>query len=110
MHYKAIVDNNLFRPLGWVEEKKKRRPDFRLIGTVISKDRKPKALIFEFTNNTTYCVAVGDKIGNVTVRAIDEKSVTLNQDGEEPLKLNFVQESLFLGGSFSDEGKSGKQQ
>jgi hypothetical protein len=53
---------------------------------------------------------VGDKIGNATVRSIDEKSVTLNQDGEEPLKLNFVQESPFLGGSFSDEGKSSKQQ
>ena len=106
-YYKSIVDNNLFRPLGWGGEDK-RGPAFRLIGTVIAKNKKPKALIFEFANNTTHYIAVGDKIGNATVKSIDEKSVTLNQDGEEePLKLNIVQESPFLGGPAGGKGGGG---
>ena len=106
-YYKSIVDNNLFRPLGWGGEDK-RGPAFRLIGTVIAKNKKPKALIFEFANKTTHYVAAGDKIGKATVKSIDEKSVTLNQDGEEePLKLNIVQESPFLGGSAGGKGGGG---
>jgi len=103
-YYKSIIDNNLFRALGWVYEKKKRGPDFRLIGTVIVKGKQARALIFEFANNTTYYVAMGDKIGNATVKAIGEKSVTLEKDGEEPITLNIVQESLFLGGSVDGKG------
>ena len=105
-YYKSIVDNNLFRPLGWGGDKK-RGPAFRIIGTVIAKGQKPKALIFEFAKNTTHYVAVGEKIGNATVESIDEKSVTLNQDGEEPLKLNIMQASPFLGGSAGGRGGGG---
>ena len=105
-YYKSVVDNNLFRPLGWGGDKK-RGPAFRIIGTVIAKGQKPKALIFEFAKNTTHYVAVGEKIGNATVESIDEKSVTLNQDGKEPLKLNIVQESPFLGGSAGGKGGGG---
>ena len=94
-YYKSIVDNNLFRPLGSGGEK--RGPAFRLIGTVITKNPKPKALIFEFATNTTHYVAVGDKIGNATVESIEEKSVNLNQDGKGELKLNIGQDSPFLG-------------
>jgi hypothetical protein len=107
-YYKSIVDNNLFRPLGWGGEK--RGPAFRLIGTVINQGKKPRALIFEFAKNTTHYVAMGDKIGNATVESIDEKSVTLNQDGEGPLKLNISQESPFLGGSGGGGGGGGGPQ
>ncbi|MFQ6039605.1 MAG: hypothetical protein ACE5PV_02010 [Candidatus Poribacteria bacterium] len=107
-YYKSIVDKNLFRPLGWGGDDK-RGPAFRLIGTVINKSKKPKALIFQLSNNTTHYVAVGDKIGNATVKSIDEKSVTLNQDGGKELKLNLVQESPFLGGSVGGRGGGGPQ-
>jgi hypothetical protein len=101
-YYKSIVNNNLFRSLGWGGENKA-GPPFRLIGTVISRGKNPKALIFEFASNRTHYVAVGEKIGNAKVESIDEKSVTINQDDqEEPLKLNIVQESPFLGGSVGD--------
>lgn len=102
-YYKSIVDKNLFRPLGWGGDDK-RGPAFRLIGTVINKGKKPKALIFQFADNTTHYVAVGDKIGNATVKSIEEKSVTLNQAGEKEIKLTIVQESPFLGGSVGGKG------
>jgi len=105
-YYKSIVDNNLFKPLGWKGDAKG-GPAFRLVGTVIARGRAPKALIFEFAKNTTHYVAVGGRIGNATVASIDEKSVTLNQDGEGPLKLNIMQESPFLGGSGGGGGGGG---
>jgi hypothetical protein len=107
-YYQSIVDKNLFRPLGWGGDDK-RGPDFRIIGTVINKGQKPKALIFEFANKTTHYVAVGDKLGNATVKSIEEKSVTLEQDGEEEIKLKIVQESPFLGGSVGDRRGVGPQ-
>jgi hypothetical protein len=107
-YYKSIVDNNLFKPLGWKGDEKG-GPAFRLVGTVIARGRAPKALIFEFAKNTTHYVAMGDKIGNATVKSIDEKSVTIDQDGEE-LKLNIMQESPFLGGSGGGGGGGGRPQ
>lgn len=107
-YYKSIVDNNLFKPLGWKGDEK-RGPAFRLVGTVIAKGKAPRALIFEFAKNTTHYVAMGDKIGNATVKSIDEKSVMLNQDGEE-LKLNIMQESPFLGSSGGGGGGGGRPQ
>jgi hypothetical protein len=104
-YYKSIVDNNLFKPLGWKGDEKG-GPAFRLVGTVIARGRAPKALIFEFAKNTTHYVAMGDKIGNATVKSIDEKSVTIDQNGEE-LKLNIMQESPFLGGSSGGGGGGG---
>jgi len=95
-YYKSIVDKNLFRSLGW-DKKKKYGSAFRLIGTVISKDRKPRALIF--TKNTTHYVSTGDHINNATVKSIDDKSVTLNKNDGKLLKLNLIQESPFLSGS-----------
>jgi len=108
-YYKSIVDNNLFRPLGWKGEEKG-GPAFRLVGTVIARGRAPKALIFEFARNVTHYVAVGGRIGNATVTSIEEKSVTLNQDGEGPLTLNIMQESPFLGGSGGGGGGGGRPQ
>jgi hypothetical protein len=51
---------------------------------------------------------MGGKIGNATVKSIDEKSVTLNGDNQEVLKLNIVQQSPFLGGWVNDKGRNDK--
>jgi len=105
-YYKSIVSNNLFRPLGWVLKEKKRGPDFRLIGTVIT--QSPQALIFEFANNATHYVTVGDKIGSATVKSISEKSVMLKKDSEEAIILNILRESPFIGVVALDKGRRNK--
>jgi hypothetical protein len=105
-YYKSVIDNNLFRPLGWVRKTKKRGPEYRLIGIIITENKKPKALIFENAKKTTHCVSMGDKIGNTTVKSIDERSITLKQDSQQTLKLNIMQASTFLGSSADDKGDS----
>ena len=79
--YRAIVENNLFRPLGW--RKSNREPEYALIGTLIeSKSQIAKAFLIERHSNQYYPVSVGEKVGNATVEGIKPNEVNLNKDGE----------------------------
>lgn len=79
--YRVIVENNLFRPLGWREPR--REPEYVLIATWIeSRGETVKALVKERSSNQTYYAAEGEKIGNAKIEKIESKQVTLNISGE----------------------------
>lgn len=88
--YRTIVDNNLFRPLGW--RPKVSGPAYRLIGTIVPTDVKTdtRAIIQTTAGNKTYIVTIGDLIApNTTVIDIKNKHVTLNKVGKRTtLKLD----------------------
>ena len=79
--YHAIVEYNLFRPLGW--RKPSREPKYALIGTLIeSSGQIAKAFLLERRSNQYYSVAVGERVGDATVEGIRPSEVSLNKDGE----------------------------
>ena len=87
--YRTIIDNNLFRPLGWTPPRQ--RYPYRLLGTLIPKDRNiPKKAVLQATvGNTTHTVHIGEGLGEYTLTDIQPKQVILEKDGEvQTLKLN----------------------
>ena len=79
--YRVVVENNLFRPLGWRELR--REPEYVLIATWIeSRGETAKALLMERGSNQTYYVTLGEKVGNATIEKIESKRVNLNISGE----------------------------
>ena len=81
-YYQVIIDNNIFRPLGWRPPQKK--PQYTLIGTTINTDgSNAKAFILERLSSLSQTVKVGDTFGNATVKEILPKKVTLQEDGKE---------------------------
>ena len=88
--YKTIIDNNLFRPLGWRPTRP--REPYRLIGTIIPTDEKigAQAILQTTRGNTTYIVTRGDTLdADTTVIDIQVKQVTLEKVGKQrTLNLN----------------------
>ena len=88
--YRTIVDNNLFRPLGWTPPRK--RELYCLLGTLIPTDeRTPSQAIFQSTAaRTTYTLTIGDKLDpDTTLIDIQPKQVTLEKVGQRrTLRLN----------------------
>lgn len=88
--YRTIIDNNLFRPLGWTPPRP--REPYRLIGTLIPTDANtPKQAILQRTPaGRTYTVTIGETLDNDTkVVDISSKQVTLSTAGvQRSLKLN----------------------
>ncbi len=89
-YYRTIIENNLFRPLGW-------RPPvtvepYRLLGTILPTDASspPRAILQTTTGNQTYIVSAGDPLDASTeVVDISGKSVVLSTEGRErTLELN----------------------
>ena len=79
--YRVIVENNLFRPLGW--QVPNREPKYALIATLIgSHGEIAKALLMENASNRTYYVTTGEQIGEATVEKIESRQVRLNISGE----------------------------
>ena len=81
--YRTIIDNNLFRPLGWTPP----RPiePYRLIGTVLARDRnRPlQAIIKTTAGNQTHIVTTGETLDTQTrVTEIQHKQVTLETNGQ----------------------------
>ena len=82
-YYRPILDNNLFRPLGW-------RPavpvePYRLIGTVLprSASTPPQAILQTTAGKQTHIVPLGDSLDSETaVVSISGKSVVLESGGE----------------------------
>ncbi|MDE0297399.1 MAG: hypothetical protein OXN17_02055 [Candidatus Poribacteria bacterium] len=81
-YYQPIVENNLFRPLGW------RKPDneaeYVLIGTLIeSNNQRAKAFLIERRSDQFYPVSVGEKVGDATVESIKPNEVSLDKYGKK---------------------------
>ena len=89
-YYRTIIDNNLFRPLGWTPS----RPTepYRLLGTIVSPDADtpPQAILQTTIGNTTRIVVTGEKLDpDTAVVDIQPKQVTLSTKGQQrTLKLN----------------------
>ncbi len=81
-YYQFVIDNNIFRPLGWKPTKKP--PNYSLIGTAVSENREEsKAFIVDRHTNQMHTVKVDDTIGEALVKVIEAKRVILNAAGKE---------------------------
>ena len=104
-YYKVIVDNNLFRPLGWRPPNNK--PRYTLIGTWISSNAvTAKALILEQRSNQTYYVSIGEKVGEATVEGIKSNQVSLDLSGD--IKMIKSESMQFLSGGGKERKRRGK--
>lgn len=88
--YRTIIDNNLFRPLGWRPPRP--REPYRLLGTMIPTDRitGAQAIIQTTHRNITRTFTVGDALDtDTTIVDIQAKQVTLEKAGQQrTLKLS----------------------
>ena len=83
--YKVIIDNNLFRPLGWTPPNNE--PAYSLVGTAVDAGGAiAQATLLEKRSNRYHFVTIGQKLGDVTVKDIQAKQVVLEKDGE-PITL-----------------------
>ncbi len=79
--YLPIIENNLFRPLGW--RKPSEDPEYTLIGTLIeSNNQRAKAFLIERRSNRYYPVSIGEKVGDATVESIKPNEVSLAKNGK----------------------------
>ena len=80
-YYQIIVDNNIFRPLGWKPPNKE--PEYTLLGTSFDPTgNRSEAFVLEERSNQFHTVSVGDKIGDAIIKEIGKKTVSLYKDGE----------------------------
>lgn len=83
--YKVIIDNNLFRPLGWTPPNNE--PAYSLVGTAVHPDGViAQATLLERRSNRYHFVTIGEKLGDITVKDIQAKQVILEKDGK-PITL-----------------------
>lgn len=83
--YKVIIDNNLFRPLGWTPPNNE--PAYSLIGTAVGTEGAvSQATLLEKRSNRYHFVTIGTKLGDMTVKDIQAKQVTLDNAGK-PITL-----------------------
>ena len=83
--YKIIIDNNLFRPLGWTPPNNE--PAYSLIGTAVgTDDTVSQATLLEKRSNRYHFVTIGSKLGEMTGKDIQAKQVILDNAGE-PMTL-----------------------
>ena len=93
--YRTIINNNLFRPLGWTPPRP--QEPYRLLGTIIPTDAKPppKAIIQNTVRHQTHIVTIGDTLDTEThVTDIQTKHITLKKNGQQrqlTLKSSFLQ-------------------
>ena len=79
--YKTIIDHNLFRPLGWTPPNNE--PSYSLVGTVVNPNGAiSQATLLEKRSNRYHFVTVGTKVGDMTVKDIQARRVTLDKAGE----------------------------
>ena len=103
--YRVIIENNLFRPLGW--QRPNRDPEYALVATWIgTRGTVAKALVMERKSSQLYYVAQGEKVGDAIVENIAANQVSLKaSDDIVTLKAESMQ---FLSGSGRSGGKSGE--
>ena len=79
--YKTIIDHNLFRPLGWTPPNNE--PSYSLEGTAVDPSGAiSQATLLEKRSNRYHFVTIGTKVGDMTVKDIQAKQVTLDKAGE----------------------------
>ncbi|MXV74451.1 hypothetical protein F4Z99_09250 [Candidatus Poribacteria bacterium] len=79
--YKTIVDHNLFRPLGWTPPNNE--PSYSLIGTAVDPNGAiSQATLLEKRSNRYHFVTIGTKVGDMIVKDIQARRVTLDKAGE----------------------------
>ena len=102
--YKTIIDNNLFRPLGWTPPNNE--PAYSLVGTAVDANGTiSQATLLEKRSNRYHFVTIGTKLGDMTVKDIQAKQVTLDKAGKPvTLKAGPLQ---FLTTSRGREGSRG---
>lgn len=113
--YKTIIDHNLFRPLGWTPPKNE--PSYSLIGAKVvdPNDGISEATLLERRSNRYYFVTIGTKVGDMTVKDIQEEKVTLDKAGETiTLRQNWELQLLTTtrgsrGNSGGDRGEGGSE-
>jgi hypothetical protein len=104
--YKVIIDNNLFRPLGWTPPNNE--PAYSLIGTAVGAGGAvSQATLLEKRSNRYHFVTIGTKLGDMTVKDIQAKQVTLDKAGK-PITLK-TGELQFLTTSRGRDGGGGGQ-
>lgn len=80
-YYRTIVDNNIFRPLGWRPPNKE--PEYEFVGTSVNENGvKLDAYVNERRSNKFYMVTIGDSVGDAVVKGISDKEIILDKDGE----------------------------
>ena len=83
--YKTIIDNNLFRPLGWTPPNNE--PAYSLIGTAVDANgRISQATLLEKRSNRYHFVTIGTELGDMTVKDIQAEQVILDKAGK-PITL-----------------------
>ncbi len=79
--YRVIVENNLFRPLGW--QKPNSEPQYTLIATLIEPEgNTDRAFLMDRKSNQSYYVAIGEKVGDAVVKDIKSNQVILYKVGD----------------------------
>ena len=97
-YYRTIVDNNIFRPLGWRPPNKE--PEYSFIGTFVGKNgAKSEASVLERRSNKFYIVSIGDSVGDAVVKEISDKEIILDKDGESITLRGGNMQYLKTGGS-----------
>ena len=82
--YRTIIDNNLFRPLGWTPPRP--QEPYRLLGTILPRDANtpPQAILQSTTGHQTYIVTLGSNLdADTQVVDIQSKQVTLFTQGQQ---------------------------
>ncbi len=104
--YRVIVENNLFRPLGW--QRPNRDPEYALVATWIgTQGTVAKALVMERKSSQLYYVANGEKVGNAIIENIEANQVSLKASNSiVTLKAESMQ---FLSGSSRSGDNSGQR-
>ena len=79
--YKTIIDNNLFRPLGWTPPNNE--PSYSLASTAVNPNGAiSQATLLEKRSNRYHFVTIGTKLGDMTVKDIEARRVILDKAGE----------------------------
>ena len=93
--YRTIIDNNLFRPLGWTPPHPIK--PYRLLGTILPRDghTPPQAILQAIATNKTHIVTIGDRLdADTQVVEIQAKQIRLETAGQQKtlhLKSRFLQ-------------------
>lgn len=105
--YQVIIDNNLFRPLGWKPPNKE--PEYTLLGTAIDPlGNHSKAYVLERRSEVFHTVRIGDSVGDMVIEEIEDKKIVLDKDGKSITLRTRDIEFLKTGGSSSSrQARSG---
>jgi len=79
--YRTIIDNNIFRPLGWTPPNNE--PSYSLKATAVDENGViSQATLLERRSNRYHFVTIGTKLGDMTVKDIQAKQVIMDKEEE----------------------------